>query len=302
MTRSKLRTPQAPAHLVEAAHPGTFLLVGAPVLHSVSPAIWTSVFTAARRPWRFEARETQASELPELFASIRAGEPLGAFVTMPLKAPAAAAADRRDEHVERAMVANLVLGDSGDLIARNTDAAAVASLIGDRRFDHALVLGSGGAARAALSGLRDRCGAVTVVTPEPAESAALAACAQDGLWPGARAAAWSDRAAVAQESDLIVNATPLGMIGLDAESPLPPGSMGPRTWVYDFVYRPDGAMTPLQSTAVWAEAHVLDGLAHLEEQAVLALPALGLGSELGAAVSQALTACVVRPPLRWEER
>jgi shikimate 5-dehydrogenase len=90
------------------------------------------------------------------------------------------------------------------------------------------------------------------------------------------------------------------MAGLDAEPPLPPASLGPDSWVYDFVYRPDGSPTPLQTAAREAGARVCDGAAHVETQAVLALPVLGLDASLGALVAERTEAAFGRRPQRWD--
>lgn len=280
--------------------PEIFLLIGRPTGHSPTPAIWNAVFRAAGRAWRSEACDVLESELPLIFAAIRTGALPGAFVTMPYKSQAARAADQCDEHVRRAGAANLLLHREGELAAMNTDAAAVHRLVDGQHFAHGVILGSGGAARAAMSGLLGRCGWLTVTSLDVPGAEDLASRAEGGFRTVA-IAEWKDRGSVASRADLIVNATPLGMAGLQTESPLPPGSIGARTWVYDFVYRPDGTRTPLQSAAVGAGAQVSDGLAHLESQAILALPALNLDAALADLISRQARATLSCVPLRWTQ-
>lgn len=276
-----------------------FLLLGRPTGHSVTPAIWDAVFQAAGRPWRFETRDVEhEAELDGILAAILERTFPGAFVTMPYKGHAARAAQRHDDHVARCGVANLVLPDGGGLLAANTDAAAVAQIAGGRRFGHALVLGSGGAARGALSGLTGRVGRLTIASLDAEGARDLAGWAEREF-PAVDLVDWDRRASIAPSGDLVVNATPVGMAGLDAEPALPATSLGPDTWVYDFVYRPDGSPTPLQAAAGAAGAPLTDGAAHVETQAILALPVLGLDPALAALVSERTAAAFGRPPQRW---
>ena len=275
-----------------------FLLLGRPTGFSVTPGIWNAVFEAAGRPWRFETRDVLEAELDGIFGAIREGTVPGAFVTMPYKGHAARAARRHDDHVRRCGVANLVLPDGGDLLAANTDAAAVEEISRGRRFAHGLVLGSGGAARGALSGLTGRVGRLTIASLDGEGAHELAGWAEREF-AAVEVADWERRAAFVRDADLIVNATPLGMVGLDAEPPLPAESLGPETWVYDFVYRPDGSQTPLQAAAASAGAPLTDGAAHVETQAILALPVLGLEPSLAALVSERTQAAFARRPQRW---
>lgn len=247
----------------------------------------------------FETRDVEdEAELDGILGAIRQRTVPGAFVTMPYKGHAARAAQRHDDHVARCGVANLALPDGGGLLAANTDAAAMAQIAEGRRFAHALVLGSGGAARGAHSGLAGRVERLTIASLDAEGARDLAGWAEREF-PAVDLVAWGDRASIAPSSDLVVNATPLGMAGLEAEPALPGASLGPDTWVYDFVYRPDGSPTPLQSSAAAAGAPLTDGAAHVETQAILALPVLGLDPALAALVSERTAAAFGRPPQRW---
>ncbi len=108
-----------------------------------------------------------------------------------------------------------------------------------------------------------------------------------------------ERGAIAARSDLIVNATPLGMAGRDEPSPLAAGELRPGARLYDLVYRPDGSATPLQAAALEAGAEVVDGLAHFEAQAVASLPHVGLAPRLAGDVTPAVAQLAGRAGRRW---
>jgi shikimate dehydrogenase len=285
-------------HPVSAA---SFALLGLPTGHSPTPALWNRLFAVAGLPWRYDAHDVEPAALGGWLARLHTGALAGAHITMPHKRPAAQAAEARDEQVARAGVANWLAREDGVLTARNTDAEGARRLIGERRFDHVLVLGSGGAARALLSALHGRAGAVTICSMDGAGAAELVVLAAPWF---ARVVTrpWAERdAAAAAAADLVVNATPLGMGGRGDASPLAPGALVATTFLYDLVYRRDGDPTPLQRAALAAGAPVVDGLGHLEAQAVTCLPYMGLDAALAPEIGAALTALVGRAPRCWSD-
>ena len=137
------------------------------------------------------------------------------------------------------------------------------------RRTRALVVGAGGAARAALLALIER--GDHVVLANRTRSNAQAAC--DAVAPG-RALEVVDLhspaiSAVARECRLIVNTTSVGMSGGPAsnESPLPVSALRPGQAVFDVVYRPE--VTPLLAQAAEAGCQTIGGLEMLVIQGAL---------------------------------
>lgn len=281
-----------------APHSGRYVLVGSRTAHSPSPALWNQVFRAAGVNTELEARDTAPADLPQVFADVRAGTLRGAFFTMPFKEDAARAADAADDCVRRSGVANLLLPRDGQLTSHNTDVLAVSRLVQGRRFERALLLGSGGAARAAAAGLVGHVGQLVIAGPDAEQVGRLVAMTRDA-YSVVAGDTWSRRDRLAAESDLIINATPLGMSGDELEAPLPASVFGVDTSLYDFVYRADGSPTPLQAVALAGGGAVSDGLAHLEAQAMCALPFLDLSAEFEPALVRALAETVGSDPRRW---
>lgn len=277
---------------------GHYVLIGSNTAHSPSPALWNRVFRAADVDTKLTARDAAPSELPQVFADVRSGTLRGAFFTMPFKESAARAADVADEYVRRSGVANLLLGRGGRLTSHNTDVLAVTRLAQGRSFARALLLGSGGAARAAAAGLVGQVDQLVIAGPDSEQVGRLVEETRDA-YPDVAGRTWSQRAQLAGECDLIINATPLGMSGDELDSPLPAAVFGAETSLYDFVYRADGSPTPLQAVALAAGGDVSDGLAHLEAQAVCALPFVNLASTLEPALVRALAETVGTEPRRW---
>jgi shikimate dehydrogenase len=123
-----------------------------------------------------------------------------------------------------------------------------------------VVLGAGGAARAAVYGLLGRGVAVAVVNRTRAAADALAR----HFGPLVQARDPADLPALLPQADLLVNATSLGMLGsgpLDIDlAPLKPAAV-----VHDMVYVP--LETPLLAAARARGHRTVDGLGMLLHQA-----------------------------------
>jgi len=187
----------------------------------------------------------------------------GLNVTMPHKADAAAACDELDERAAALGAVNtIVVGPDGRRHGTSTDGPGLRAALADEGVVvgagmACLVLGAGGAARAIALELGRAGTAVTVTARRPEAAAAAAALA------GARALTFDD--VVAEDFDVIVNATPVGMHG---EAPLvAPDRLRPGQFVFDTVYP---AETPLLEAARARGAGAAGGLGMLVHQGALA--------------------------------
>jgi shikimate dehydrogenase len=192
----------------------------------------------------------------------------GLSVTMPHKAGAAAACHRLTAVAERLGVANTVTNQSGALVGDSTDGAGFVDSLADQGWvpedRRCLVLGTGGAARAVVLALAEG-GArlVQVVGRRPDQALATARLAGR---LGTVAPVES-----AGDADLVVNATPVGMVGVRgaAGGELPFGLqdkwLGAGQFVADLIYAP--AVTPLLAAAGARGATTCNGLGMLLHQA-----------------------------------
>jgi shikimate dehydrogenase len=198
-----------------------FAVIGSPVAHSRSPAMHAAAYRALGLPHSYDKLETSAADLADRVAALRAGALAGINVTVPHKTSVLALVDSVDPSASAMGAANtLVRSEGGAVRAYNTDAPALREelvrLAGDRaRFlgRTAIVLGSGGAARAAIFALGELGVAHVVVrarSPRGDLAAVLAASA-----PGARLSLEALAAPEAEAADLVavVQATTAGMTG-----------------------------------------------------------------------------------------
>jgi shikimate dehydrogenase len=237
-------------------------VIGSPIRHSLSPAIYNAAFAEAGLDWVFLAFEVSADAVPGAFSGMQSLGIEGLSVTMPCKEAAAAAVDECTDVAARLGAVNSVRLDGGRLVGHNTDGAGfVDSLRLDAGVDPAgsrcVVLGAGGAARAVILALAEAGAREVVVVarnPERAERAAALAGPAGGVGPSESVAS----------ADLVVNATPIGMAG-DPGLPLDPALLRAGQVVADLVYHP--LETPLLATARSQGATAHGGLGMLVHQA-----------------------------------
>ena len=230
-------------------------LVGSPVEHSLSPPMHEAAYEVLGLNARYVTLEPDASRLERAFSGADALGVAGLNVTVPFKQDAL-------NHVEPSPTAEAVGAvntiDFGPEtpIGYNTDVHGVTRAFGhhDVEIDgqSAVVVGAGGAGRAAAYALADA-GAAVHVANRTVERAAALASEFDEL--GVTGAGLESLDSVIPEADLLVNATSVGM-GED-ESPVPAELLHGGLAVLDAVYAP--LETRLLRDAADAGAKTVDG-------------------------------------------
>ncbi|HEY5942088.1 MAG TPA: hypothetical protein VIT89_04425, partial [Solirubrobacterales bacterium] len=128
-------------------------VLGHPVGHSRSPAMQNAALEALGlgEEWHYEAIDVAPEEFEARVRAMAAEGFVGANVTVPHKLAAFALADRPSDMAREIGAANTLVFAAGEIEAHNTDAPGlVAALPTPPAGQKALVLGAGGAARAAI--------------------------------------------------------------------------------------------------------------------------------------------------------
>lgn len=210
--------------------PKAFGVLGDPVAHSRSPAMHGAAFAALGLPHRYFAFHVAPAALPAALAGARALGLGGVNLTVPHKQAALPLMDATTSAAARIGAINTVCIEGGRLVGHNTDGPGFVAALGELPGGPprtAVVLGSGGAARAVVDALTHELRAeVTWVTRRPA-----------ALPPGPWRSAGYPELTLA-DADLLVNATIVGMPGGPTAFPVPiavdPLPAGAR--VIDLVY------------------------------------------------------------------
>ncbi len=204
-------------------------LLGWPTSHSLSPPMQNAGFAALGLDWAYVPLPAPPEALAGAVRGLVATGFAGANVTIPHKEAVIALCDELDEVAEHAGSVNTLVVADGRVVGSSTDGLAVTSQI-EARGRRALVLGTGGAAKAVAAALGDA-GAEVVVRGR-----------RDPGWPPS-----------AEGFDVLVNATPVK----DELVVAPRSGMQ----VVDLAYRPDGRPTALVDAAQALDCHpCVDGL------------------------------------------
>jgi shikimate dehydrogenase len=241
-------------------------VIGWPVEHSRSPLIhdyWIRQF-GLQAAYRLEA--VPPERFADFVGNLAGHGYVGANVTVPHK-EAALQLSAPDALAAAVGAANTVWLDAGVLRSTNTDVEGfVASLDAGvpgwaREAESAVVLGAGGAARAVVSGLIERgLRRVHVVNRSPDRAIAMQRMFGDRVVPSG----WEFRNDLLAGTELLVNATSLGMSGQPPlEVDLAP--LAADAIVADIVYAP--LVTPLLAAARLRGLRTVDGLGMLLHQA-----------------------------------
>jgi len=234
-----------------------YAVAGDPVAHSLSPAIMNAALRRETVNGVYLA--LHAKTLKDLLACVRDIPIHGLSITMPYKESIVPHLDNTDSHTTKIGACNTVVrAQDGNLYGFNTDAVGVVRPLQARmELENAkvLVLGAGGAARAAVFGLKERGAEVYILnrTPGPAQKLARSARARTIKRPDLKKLSF----------DVIINATPVGM-GNTHESPLNENEIKAH-YVFDMIYDPPE--TRLLKMAKAAGAEVIPGIEMFVHQA-----------------------------------
>lgn len=237
-------------------------VIGAPVEHSLSPAIHNAAFAALGLDWTYFAVSVPAGRAPDAVTAMRSLRLGGMSVTMPHKSAITAVVDETTPTAERLGAVNCLSWRGTQVVGDSTDGPG---FLDSLRVDHgwepegrrALVVGAGGAARAVVAALADAGAASVAVVNRNEERAERAAALADGR---GRVATLAEAA----DADLVVNATPVGM-GADGGLAVPAELLGAGQAVVDLVYEP--IETPLLAAARARGAMPVNGVGMLVHQA-----------------------------------
>lgn len=258
-------------------------LIGYPVAHSLSPRMHQAAFDALDIEASYALWETRPDRLAGRIASLRSPDVLGANVTIPYKEDVLPLVDECDPVAARIGAINTIVNRGGRLVGYNTDASGfIRALTGfaahpfDCRGKTVVILGTGGAARAAAVGLLEN-GVDKVILLGRTEEhlnnllhhlRTLTASMRRktriyGYFPGS-----SEANSLLSNAELVVNATPLGLKADDTTLLLDINVLPATSLVMDMIFNPP--LTPLLRAAQARGCQVLNGLSMLFYQGALA--------------------------------
>jgi shikimate dehydrogenase len=268
-----------------------FAVLGDPVAHSRSPAIHARAFALLGVDAVYAPLQVTAEDLPVAVQGLRAIGMAGFNVTVPHKVNIAALCDRRSPAAELIGAVNCVVREEAEyvasqplgqqrktvarLVGHNTDGAGLLLALRMRGVAvegvRAVVLGAGGAARAAAFALAGKAAEVNIVNRDPAKARVLSLQLRaGGVKSRATALGAAELPALLGEMDLVVQCSTVGMNS--DQSIVDAAMLGSNCAVCDLVYA-GPPHWPLGDTALLAAARArgmktVDGLDVLVHQAI----------------------------------
>jgi shikimate dehydrogenase len=278
--------PSDPVHtladLERVAFPGTPLAVlGFPIRHSLSPAMHNAALAEMARAdpafaaWHYTRFEVPPDDLPRALDRLHAGGFRGLNLTVPHKVIAFAGVAAVDPAARPIGAVNTLRRTAAGWHGYNTDgyglATAVAAEFGRPLTGaHVILLGAGGAARAAaVECCQRRCASLWVANRTPARLDALLALLRSLDAPGSlHGFAPADPPADLPAGALVINATSVGLRP-DDPAPVDLARLPRPAGVYDMVYNPPETALLRQAAALGLPR--ANGLAMLVHQGAKAL-------------------------------
>jgi shikimate dehydrogenase len=252
-------------------------LLGYPVEHSLSPVMQNAAFAAAGLNWCYVPLPVAPVAVKEAVLGLPALGFRGANVTIPHKQAVMSHLDEVSEEAQAIGAANVLVFKDGRRLGYNVDGigflTALTRLGVPVRGLRALVLGSGGSARAVVYTLARNGAAVMLLNRTELRAKALVESLRPQLMdePTGTSLLKSGPltgelvAEIASGVDLVVNTTPLGMSPHEQGNPWPVDVPFPRQAIaYDLIYAP--RETGFLRLAKAAGAQTLDGLQMLVYQ------------------------------------
>lgn len=257
---------------------------GDPVEHSLSPKMQNAALEKSGIAARYAAFHIHPEELAEALRLLPARNCIGANLTLPHKVAAAGMVDELETFAAEVGAVNTIRVEGDKLIGFNTDGPGFARAIRhefwvDLRDLRVLVFGAGGGVGQGIARqcAREGCERLVLVNRDRDKAKQLAEALQPFfkearvLGPVARLETVERTEAALRfqlaNTDLVVNATPLGMKRSDPPV-LAESLIAPHLMIYDTIYAPP--RTALLKSAVEAGARTANGLSMLLHQGALA--------------------------------
>jgi shikimate dehydrogenase len=249
-------------------------LIGDPIEHTMSPAMHNTAFQKLGLDYTYVAFKVKPEELPQAVAGLKALNIIGFNVTIPHKVTVIPLLDSLDPLAEKVGAVNTVVNDNGKLKGFNTDAEGFYRALTEHGFKpknkKVVVLGAGGASRAITYILAKEGASLTILNRQQELDWAedIAGLIREDFRKDVKVLELGDLSKALPKTDLLVNATSVGMSPSADTSPVPAKLLAGVPLVFDIVYNP--LKTKLLQDAAAASIKTISGIDMLVWQGALA--------------------------------
>ncbi len=245
--------------------------MGSPVAGNPTQFMMERAFAAAGLDWRYLTLEVTSEHLAHAILGMRAMGFRGGNFTIPHKADVIKYLDGVSDSSEITGTVNCVTRVGQRLIGENTDGKgflqALRRLV-DPAGSKVVIVGAGGAARAIAYELGVASASeIVVVNRSATRGQALVDLLNERVHVRSRMVHLSGEYAIEPGTDIVINATSIGLADPDARLPLDVETLAAGMLVADVIFNPPG--TRLLRDAQSRGCNTLDGLGMLVNQAVI---------------------------------
>lgn len=241
-----------------------FGLIGEKLSHSLSPIIHNNLYEILHLDASYSLYQVKPNLLPAAVQGIHALDLQGVNVTIPYKVKIMEYLDNISPEAKKIGAVNTILNNGSSLTGYNTDYIGFGRMLAKYNIDlsgaSAVILGSGGAAKAITAYLEDMgISQLYIVTRDKTKSSGF---------EKHKLISYNQLDLIAQ-GDLLINCTPVGMYPQVDETPLTTAEVSKFKTVVDIVYNPFNTKLMQQAKEIGVPAY--NGLYMLVAQAVAAV-------------------------------
>ncbi len=219
-------------------------VIGDPIEHTLSPIMHNAAFEALRLDCAFLAFKVKQMEVGKAIAGMRALNISGLNVTMPHKSAVIDFLDEADKTAKAISSVNTITNKEGRLMGFSTDGKGALNALKENGVDpkgkKVLLLGAGGAARAIAHTIAKEADQLVILNRTAKQAADLANFLKETVNRNVIADAFLPTRIKEEiaNSDILINATSVGMHPKASESPVPANLLKTDLAVMDIVYNP----------------------------------------------------------------
>ena len=255
-------------------HSAIYGLVGNPVSHSISPIIHNTLFKELNINGIYVP--FKVDNIGDFIREFRGLDVKGYSVTIPHKESVVNHLDAIDPIAKKIGAVNTIVNMDGQLVGYNTDCEAAIKVLegvnqlcsgGERPFaptkdvhlrgKKVTLIGAGGVARAIAFGLKERQAQITIINRNYERAQSLARDV------GCLVSKFDEKQSL--DTDILINATPVGMFPKINETPIDKNKLKPNMIVFDTIYNP--IETKLLKEAKAQGCKTINGLSMFVHQA-----------------------------------
>ena len=218
-------------------------IIGNPVEHSLSPVMQNAAFEALNLDFVYVALRVRREELRDVIIGVRSLNLFGLNVTMPHKKAILKYLDEISPTARSVGAVNTILNDKGRLMGYNTDGIGAMNALKENGIPpngkKLLLLGAGGAGKSIAFSAAQKVDELVLLNRTHQKARKLAKALRR-VNKNVKDNKLSNEILEEElkDTDILVNATSVGMHPNINKSPVPKSLLHPNLWVMDIIYAP----------------------------------------------------------------